>query len=356
MYMFACSNTATFVSGRVSSGASPTVSIVSPHAAGCACGACVRSHAAGCSCGTCTRSRSMVLFSETVTEAEAADVPADVPAEVEAMDGIESSEEAHNSERPARKSLKKKSPETKPLSEFNVGDMVKAKVKALASYGAFMDIGASTDGLLHISNLSVEYVADIKEVLQVGKEYDVRITKIDEKKNQVALSLLSEAEEEQASETVNKPRQRDRPQRRDDSAVLAQLAEKGWDPSQFVEGTVVSTVDFGAFVKVDASKLNSEVEGEVIGLVHISALAAARVASVTDVVKVDDTVQVRVKDVADRKVALSMVSMEDEREKRRSSGGPPVVQGNKNWREDLTKLAEDMPVFQNKPLVVDNRK
>jgi general stress protein 13 len=48
-----------------------------------------------------------------------------------------------------------------------------------------------TDGLLHISNLSVGFVSDVKEVLSEGQEIEVRIIKIDQAKNQVALSMLS---------------------------------------------------------------------------------------------------------------------------------------------------------------------
>lgn len=311
-----------------------------------------RSHGPGCSCGTCAP-RGTALFSTEATD--------EVPAEVEAMDGVESAEEAHNAERPARKSLKKKGPRGKPLSEFNEGDTVTARVKSLASYGAFVDIGAQTDGLLHISQLSVDYVSDIKEVLDVGQEIEVRILNIDEGKNQIALSLLTSAQEEEAKEAASsraprRERQNNNNNRRDDSAVLAQLNEKGWDSEQFVEGTVVSTVDFGAFVRIDASKLNADVSGEIDGLVHISALAAGRVDSVSSVVSVNDKVQVRVKGIANRKVSLSMVSVEDEKAANaaRSFDGP--VEGNKEWREDLEKLQTAMPKFENRPLVVDLRK
>lgn len=274
------------------------------------------------------------------------------------MDGVNSEDEAHNVDRPARKSLKKKGPRGKPLSEFNVGDTVSARVKALASYGAFLDIGAQTDGLLHISQLSVGYVANVNDVLKVGQELEVRITSIDEKKNQVALSLLSQEEED-----VSQSRQRDRAprqqqqsqQRRDDSAVLAQLGSKGWDTSKFVEGTVVSTVDFGAFVRIDASQLNSEVEGDMDGLVHISALSLGRVDSVKAVVNVDDKVQVRVKDISGGKVSLTMVSAEDETAKAESQGTAQVGEGNKSWSDDFKRIKTAMPEFKNRPMVVDRR-
>jgi len=328
------------------------------HPAGCACSACVGMHSAGCVCGACRRSTALSSTAEAETSS-------DVPPEVEAMDGVQSEEEAHNVERPARKSLKKKGPKGKPLSEFSVGETVTAKVKSLTNYGAFMDIGAETDGLLHISQLSVDYVKDVNDILKPGQEMDVRIVKIDEAKSQVALSLLSEQEEEEAKEAAAKPRQqRQRSERtsgrRDDRAVVNQLKEKGWSPEQFVEGSVASTVDFGAFVRVDVSQLNSECEGDMDGLVHISALTAGRADSVTGIVNVGDKVQVRVKSIADNKVSLTMVSVEDEAAKAEASaafrGGGGQTEGAKDWKESLEKLQGNLPEFKNSPLVVDLRK
>ena len=305
-----------------------------------------------CACAVC---RGTALF------AEASDEAVEVPGEVEALDGVESAEEAHNVERPARKSIKKKGPRGKPLSEFSVGDTVTAKVKTITSYGAFMDIGASTDGLLHISQLSVDFVSDVNEVLKVGEEMEVRITGIDEGKNQVALSLLSAEQEASAKQAAQASRsKRERPQRqerRDDSVAVKALKEKGWNPEQFVEGTVVSTVDFGAFVRFDVSQLNSECEGQIDGLVHISALSAGRADSVTSFVNVDDKVQVRLKAIGDRdKVSLTMVSVEDEQAKMEAMGSAPEPTGNTEWRDAVKKLKKQMPEFKNGPVVVDMRK
>lgn len=288
---------------------------------------------------------------------------AEVPAEVEAMDGVESEEEAHNADRPARASLKKKSPPSgKSLSEFSVGDSVQAKVKSITSYGAFLDIGAQTDGLLHISNLSSGFVSDVKEFLTEGQEVEVRIMNIDAGKNQVGLTLLTAEQEAEAKQ----PRQRrgggGGGGRRDDNKVAAALAEKGFDSAQFIEGTVASTVDFGAFVRFDASALNSEVEGEMDGLVHISALTAGRADSVTSIVNTGDKVQIRLKSIDGRKVSLTMVSVEDEEaamERRRASGGGADQgdMGAKDWKESLERIqSEGAPTFTNGPVVVDLRK
>jgi elongation factor Ts len=301
----------------------------------------------------------MLFADATEVEAETSE---NVPAEVEAMDGVDSKEEAHNVERPARESLKKKQRPGKPLSEFSVGDSVTAKVKTITSYGAFMDIGAQTDGLLHISRLSQDFVKDVNEVLKAGQELEVRIVSIDSDKNQVALSLLTEVQEENqaADQQQSRPKRQERQQqqssRSDDSAVLSALQEKGWDTDVFVEGTVASTVAFGAFVRLDAKQLNSEVEGELDGLVHISALTTGRADSVTSIVNVGDKVKVRCKGIQGGKVSLSMINQEDEQQSRGGGGGAPAFEGAKDWKESLEKMQETMPGFHNRPLVIDTRK
>ena len=332
------------------------------HSAGCACPSCVTFHTSGCSCAGCASThRTTALFADVADDVE---VPAhvaddvDVPAEVEAMDGVESADEAHNVERPARANLKKKKKEGKEITELEVGSMVTGSVKSITTYGAFIDIGAQTDGLLHISQLASGFVANVGDILKEGQEVEVRIVSVDTGKGQVALSLLTE-EEAAAGHQPRRERPKRQSNRRDDSAALSALAEKGFDPETFVEGKVVSTVDFGCFVRVDVSKLNGECEGEIDGLVHISALGSGRVNSVTDVVNVDDSVQVRLKSINGNKVSLTMLSLEDEAKKMEAQNerrGGGEIEGAKDWKEQLEKLEDTMPTFKNPPLVEDRRK
>lgn len=295
-----------------------------------------------------------MLFADVAEETE-------VPAEVEAMEGVESSDEAHNLERPARAALKKKKP-GKDISEFAEGTTVTGTVKSIASYGAFIDIGASTDGLLHVSQLSAGFVSDVSEVVKEGQEVSVRIVKIDASKGQIGLSMMTE-EEAAAAKPARRTGGGGNRGRRDDSAVLNALNEKGWDQAVMVEGTVVSTVDFGAFVKVDASTLNGECEGSFDGLVHISALKVGRVGSVTDVVKANDKVQVRCKFIDNGKVSLTMLSVEDEEAEAAKGGGrgnngprfnDPFDEGEgaKDWKESVASIDEEQPVFKNTPMII----
>jgi len=252
---------------------------------------------------------------------------------------------------------------------------VQATVKTTTSYGAFIDIGAETDALLHVSRLSDDFVANVEDVVKVGDTVTVRIVSVDTDKGQVAVTMRSEAAEAEAKAATSGGgggRRRERPQRSGadraaQAAAINALAESSFSDETFVEGEVVSTLDFGAFARFDTASLGEGLEGELDGLVHISALQAQRTGSVSDVVSVGDKVQVRVKQVDAKggKISLSMISKEDEpapRERRQNNrgGGRQMFSesemGAKDWKESLEKSLEDQPKFVNSFVIEDKRK
>jgi small subunit ribosomal protein S1 len=305
----------------------------------------------------------------------------DVPAEVVAVEGTVSDEEVHNNERPARASgiKKHKGGDTgTPLSELVVGSTVKGTVKTITTYGAFLDIGAASDALLHVSRMSDDFTSNPADVVSSGQEVDVRIVSVDQEKNQVAVTMQSEAAEAKTAGARGDSggRRKERPQRSGgdraaQKAAIDALDSKGFEAGKFIEGQVVNTLDFGAFVRVDISQLGEGLEGEIDGLVHISALSEGRAESVTSIVKTGDKVQVRVKNVDTKggKVGLSMISMEAEakiEEGRKSRGGGgrgarnamfrPDEMGPTNWKETLETMKEAQPEFKNMFIVEDKKK
>lgn len=93
----------------------------------------------------------------------------------------------------------------KALKDLEVGAVVSGRVVRLVDFGAFVDIGAQTDGLLHISEMSEGYVSHPSQVLNVGDEVQVRILDVDIEKRRISLSMKgmeSEAEEEQPQREV----------------------------------------------------------------------------------------------------------------------------------------------------------
>lgn len=67
--------------------------------------------------------------------------------------------------------------------------LVKGTVRNVVDFGAFVDIGVTEDGLVHISHLSDKFVKHPKDVVQVGDIVDVKIIDIDKDKGRIALSM-----------------------------------------------------------------------------------------------------------------------------------------------------------------------
>jgi transcriptional accessory protein Tex/SPT6 len=76
-----------------------------------------------------------------------------------------------------------------PLQDLQVATTVTGHVVRLADFGAFVDIGAQADGLLHVSQLSNERVNHPSDVLKVGDEVQVRILEVDPTKRRISLTM-----------------------------------------------------------------------------------------------------------------------------------------------------------------------
>ena len=62
-------------------------------------------------------------------------------------------------------------------------------VTNVTRFGAFVDIGAHQDGLVHISQLADRYVKDPAEVVKVGQQVMARVLEVDRQRKRIALSL-----------------------------------------------------------------------------------------------------------------------------------------------------------------------
>ena len=81
-------------------------------------------------------------------------------------------------------------------SEFNVGDIVPGKVVRLAQFGAFVEIAAGLQGLVHISQISHEHIGNPEEVLEKGQNVQVKILGIDKDEERISLSIKDTIEQE----------------------------------------------------------------------------------------------------------------------------------------------------------------
>ncbi|MUP60011.1 RNA-binding protein S1, partial [Veillonellaceae bacterium M2-4] len=70
---------------------------------------------------------------------------------------------------------------------IKVGDKVTGKVTGIVKFGAFVDLGEGENGLVHISEISDNYVKDIHDFIAEGDEVTAIVTKVQED-GKVALS------------------------------------------------------------------------------------------------------------------------------------------------------------------------
>jgi ribosomal protein S1 len=82
-------------------------------------------------------------------------------------------------------------------------------VERLEVYGAFVDIGAERPGLVHVSEISHDYVKNPSEVLKVGDEVEAKILDVDRRKKQIRLSIKAAMPKpEEVLAEVSKPEPR----------------------------------------------------------------------------------------------------------------------------------------------------
>lgn len=86
------------------------------------------------------------------------------------------------------------------VSVPEIGEVYQGVVKNIQPFGAFIEILPNKDGLLHISEINWERVANVEDVLKVGDEVEVKLTEIDKKTGKLKLSrkvLLPRPEKKQ---------------------------------------------------------------------------------------------------------------------------------------------------------------
>jgi ribosomal protein S1 len=91
-------------------------------------------------------------------------------------------------------------------NELQEGKVYPGKVTRIEQYGAFVDVGAERPGLLHVREMSSGYVDHPSELVSIGDEIDVRILRVDRRRQRIDLTrqgleqeVLEEPEPEEAT-------------------------------------------------------------------------------------------------------------------------------------------------------------
>ncbi len=156
---------------------------------------------------------------------------------------------------------------------------VKVKIREAVKGGltAYVD---GLRGFIPASQVSTDYVEDLS--VYAGRELEVLVTEVDEKKKRFILSarvLLQEREKEERDHKI---------------AMMA--------PGSIVSGKVESIMPYGAFISLGDG---------ISGLCHISQVSQKRVNAVGDVLKVGQEVRAKILNTNDGKVSLSIRAVEE---------------------------------------------
>ena len=160
------------------------------------------------------------------------------------------------------------------IAKFKVGDIVKGKIKAIQSYGAFVSVD-SLDCLLHTSEISHLRVNSPEEIFTVGEEVTAQIIEIDNVQKRMSLSIKAMSPDPYIG------------------------IENKYKVGEIYEVKISKLTDFGAFAELDSG---------VAGLIHTSEIKHLnKNVNPRTVFKVGDVVKVKLKelDLEKKKIVLS---------------------------------------------------
>src|SRR5699024_4102354 len=157
-------------------------------------------------------------------------------------------------------------------SQKDNDETISATVIEVVPAGLVVDVGVR--GFIPASLISTEYVEDLTQF--DGQTLEVKIEDVDEENNRVIL---------------NRRKLEEKSQHEDRLKVLEDL-----QVGDIVEGEVVRTTNFGAFINVNG----------VDGLAHISELSYERVENVEDAITIGETVDVKVLNVDPESERISL--------------------------------------------------
>ena len=75
------------------------------------------------------------------------------------------------------------------MSKYRKGNIVKATVTGIESYGVFVSFDEYYTGLIHISEISNNFVKDINDFVKIGDVISVKILDIDDEEGHLKLSI-----------------------------------------------------------------------------------------------------------------------------------------------------------------------
>lgn len=173
-----------------------------------------------------------------------------------------------------------------PLRDLIVGQRMDGVVRNTVRHGAYVDIGSTRDGLVHIRDMSVEFVHDVDDLLRTGDKVAVWIKYIDPVQNVLGLTML-------------------RPALGFNGRVSVEEVKAG----KRYEGVVQRVTNYGAYVDIGTERM---------GFLHVSALWGSNPGETLEYLRIWQKVNVEVEAVDLGKRYIRLMG--------RGVGGAPLSQ------------------------------
>ena len=158
---------------------------------------------------------------------------------------------------------------------YPIGSKVKGKIVSLTNYGAFVELEAGVEGLIHVSEMSwTRHIKNASEIYAIAEEVNAQVLAIDKDDRKISLGVK-------------------------------QLEPDPWDDIQekyivgaLQKGKIVNITQFGVFV---------ELEDGIEGLIHVSDLSWTKIVRhPKEMVQKDDNIEVSILEVSREKRKISL--------------------------------------------------
>ncbi|MCZ0756298.1 S1 domain-containing post-transcriptional regulator GSP13 [Anoxybacillus sp. J5B_2022] len=119
------------------------------------------------------------------------------------------------------------------MPKLEAGSIVKGTVTGIQPYGAFVAIDDDIQGLVHISEVSHQFVKDIHDFIKVGDEVTVKVLSVDEKAKRASLSMRAVKEMLAVKNKTRQPKLKEIPETAGGFHILKEKLKEWIEQSKY---------------------------------------------------------------------------------------------------------------------------
>ena len=158
---------------------------------------------------------------------------------------------------------------------YPIGTKVKGKIVSLTNYGAFVELEAGVEGLIHVSEMSwTRHIKNASEIYSIAEEVNAQVLAIDKDDRKISLGIK-------------------------------QLEPDPWDDIQ--ERYIIGTLHKGKIINITQFGVFVELEDGIEGLIHVSDLSWTKIVRhPKEMVQKDEGIEVSIIEVSREKRKISL--------------------------------------------------